>query len=69
MIFQEPMTSLSPLHTIQNQMVEAILLHRTNNKREAIEIAYDMLNKVASAIPGKGLQNILISFQEVFVNE
>lgn len=55
MIFQEPMTSLSPLHTIQNQMVEAILLHRTNNKREAIEIAYDMLNKVGISNPRQRL--------------
>ena len=55
MIFQEPMTSLSPLHTIQNQMVEAILLHRTKNKKEAIEIAYDMLVKVGISNPRQRL--------------
>ena len=55
MIFQEPMTSLSPLHTIQNQMVEAILLHRTQNKKEAIEIAYDMLVKVGISNPRQRL--------------
>ncbi len=27
MIFQEPMTSFSPLHTIGNQIMEAVLLH------------------------------------------
>lgn len=55
MVFQEPMTSLSPLHTIQNQMVEAIRLHRTRDKREAIEIAYDMLNKVGISNPRQRL--------------
>ncbi|OQA47346.1 MAG: Oligopeptide transport ATP-binding protein OppD [Chloroflexi bacterium ADurb.Bin325] len=46
MIFQEPMTSLSPVHTIGDQISEVILLHRTRNKREAKEITLDMLNKV-----------------------
>ena len=35
MIFQEPMTSLSPVHSIGTQIVEAILLHDTKNKTEA----------------------------------
>ena len=35
MIFQEPMTSLSPVHTIGNQMIEAIRLHGDVSKREA----------------------------------
>lgn len=51
MIFQEPMTSLSPVHTIGSQIMEAILLHRTKNKREAKEIAIDMLNKVEISNP------------------
>ncbi len=46
MIFQEPMTSLSPVHTIGDQVSEVVLLHRTKNKREAKEITLDMLNKV-----------------------
>lgn len=46
MIFQEPMASLSPVHTIGNQVSEMILLHRTRNRREAREIALDMLQKV-----------------------
>ena len=46
MIFQEPMTSLSPLHTIGNQIMEALLLHRTSDKKEAKEIAIEMLDKV-----------------------
>ena len=46
MIFQEPMTSLSPVHTIGNQIEEAILLHKTDDKREAHAQAVDMLDKV-----------------------
>ena len=34
-IFQEPMTSLSPLHTVGNQVGEALHLHRDMNKAEA----------------------------------
>jgi oligopeptide/dipeptide ABC transporter ATP-binding protein len=50
MIFQEPMTALSPVHTIGDQICEAILLHRTASRREAERIAADMLGKVG--IPG-----------------
>ncbi len=46
MIFQEPMTSFSPLHTIGNQIMEAILLHQNVNKKEARDLAIDMLDKV-----------------------
>ena len=51
MIFQEPMTSFSPLHTIGNQIMEAILLHQNVNKEEARELAIDMLGKVGIANP------------------
>ncbi len=34
MIFQEPMTSLNPVFTIGNQMVEAIRQHQKVNKKE-----------------------------------
>jgi len=46
MIFQEPMTSLSPLHTIGDQITEAIELHQNVNKQEAIERAIEMLTAV-----------------------
>ncbi|TVR51665.1 MAG: ABC transporter ATP-binding protein [Spirochaetaceae bacterium] len=51
MIFQEPMTSLSPVHTIGNQIIETILLHRTPDKVEAREIAIEMLAKVGISNP------------------
>jgi len=46
MIFQEPMSSLSPVHTIGNQIMEAIQLHFDVNKKEAKKRAIDILQKV-----------------------
>ena len=51
MIFQEPMTSLSPVYTIGDQVVESLLVHVTRNKREAWERAVQMLDKVGIANP------------------
>jgi len=53
MIFQEPMTSLSPVHTIGAQIMESILLHRTRDKREAKEIALGMIEKVEISNPAQ----------------
>jgi peptide/nickel transport system ATP-binding protein len=50
MIFQEPMTALSPVHTVGNQICEAILLHQDVTPAQAREKAIDMLSKVG--IPG-----------------
>jgi oligopeptide/dipeptide ABC transporter ATP-binding protein len=50
MIFQEPMTALSPVHTVNNQISEAILLHQDKTPQEAREMAIEMLRKVG--IPG-----------------
>ena len=46
MIFQEPMTSLSPVHTIGNQIQEAILLHQDISKKDAKDLAIENLRKV-----------------------
>ena len=47
MIFQEPMTSLNPLFTIGNQMIEAVLIHEKKwTKKQAISRAVEMLNLV-----------------------
>ena len=51
MIFQEPMTSLSPVHTIGNQIMEAIFLHVTKDKDEAKILAIEMLYKVGIPNP------------------
>jgi peptide/nickel transport system ATP-binding protein len=51
MIFQEPMSSFSPVHTIGNQIIEAVLEHRDVSKLEAREIAIEMLDKVGISNP------------------
>jgi len=45
-IFQEPMTSLSPLHTIGDQISEAFLLHNDATKAEGIDATREMLDMV-----------------------
>ena len=51
MIFQEPMTSLSPVHSIGNQIMEVILLHKTKDHDEARELTVEMLRKVGIPEP------------------
>ena len=50
MIFQEPMTSLNPVFTIGNQIMEPIILHENLSLKEAEDRAVEMLDKVG--IPG-----------------
>jgi peptide/nickel transport system ATP-binding protein len=53
-IFQEPMTALSPLHTIGNQIGEALALHRPElGKPERREAVLDMLRRVGFPEPAK----------------
>ncbi len=51
MIFQEPMTSLNPVYTIGNQIMEAIILHQHLNKKQAREKAIEMLRAVGIPVP------------------
>lgn len=51
MIFQEPMTSLNPVYTIGDQIMEAITLHEKVTRRHAKELALDMLQKVGIPNP------------------
>ncbi|MEW6231886.1 MAG: ABC transporter ATP-binding protein [Chloroflexota bacterium] len=46
MVFQEPMTSLSPVHTVGNQIIEAIQLHRRMGANEARQHAIETLKAV-----------------------
>ena len=46
MIFQEPMTSLNPVYTVGEQIVEAIQLHQKKTEAEAWELATEMLRRV-----------------------
>ncbi len=56
MIFQEPMTSFSPIHTIGNQITEAITLHLDHTKEEATELAEDWLIRVGMSNPKERLK-------------
>jgi len=51
LIPQEPMASFSPLHSIGDQIVEAILLHQNVGKREARRIAIEKLSEVGMPNP------------------
>jgi len=51
MVFQEPMTALSPVLTVGYQIMEAIILHQQVGKHEAREIAVDMLARVKMPNP------------------
>jgi peptide/nickel transport system ATP-binding protein len=51
MVFQEPMTSLSPVHTIGNQMTEAIRLHLDMTRQEAAQRAIELLARVGLPQP------------------
>lgn len=53
MIFQEPMTSLNPVFTIGNQIMEAITLHQDVGKQEARTLAIQMLEEVGIPLPAQ----------------
>ncbi len=55
-IFQDPMTSLNPVYTVGNQIMEAILLHTDKNKKQAHERARELLQLVGINEPEKRLK-------------
>lgn len=55
MIFQEPMTSLNPVYTVGDQIMEAVVLHQRVNTRRAREIAEQSLRDVGIADPARRL--------------
>ena len=61
MVFQEPMTAFSPVHTIGNQIIEAIRLHREVSKQDAADVAVKMLDR--AGIPQAADRLSAYSFQ------
>ena len=55
MIFQEPLTSLSPVHTIGNQIEETVRLHQAVNRAVAHERAVELMEQVGIAMPEQRL--------------
>ena len=51
MIFQEPMKAFSPVHTIGSQIMEALILHRIDDHKEAVSATVDLLRKVGISNP------------------
>ena len=56
-IFQEPMTSLSPVHTVGNQVGEALRLHRPVGAAEAAELTREILRLVGFPDPARALRS------------
>src|SRR5438477_2515685 len=58
LIFQEPMSSFSPVHSVGSQIVEAILLHQPVGRREARDKAIEMLRRVGVASPEQRMDQL-----------
>lgn len=56
MIFQEPMTSLNPVFTIGNQLIEPLMLHRSFTKKEAEKEAIELLQTTGITNPEERLK-------------
>lgn len=57
MVFQDPMTSFSPVHTIGNQISEALMLHQGLDKKEALDQAIVALRNVGMPTPERVVTN------------
>ena len=53
MIFQEPMTSLNPVHTCGEQVMEALMLHKKINKKTAKFATIELFKRVELPLPEK----------------
>ena len=56
-IFQEPMTSLNPLHTLEKQILESLSLHQNLKGKIAIERVLELLKKVGIEQPESRLKS------------
>jgi oligopeptide/dipeptide ABC transporter ATP-binding protein len=56
MIFQDPMTSLNPVLTVGEQLIETLLRHKSLNRKEALKISAQLLGKVELPSPEEKLK-------------
>jgi len=56
-VFQEPMTSLNPLHTVERQIAEVLMLHRRMPREQARARVIELLNLVGIADAGRRLES------------
>ena len=62
MIFQEPMSSLSPVHTVGNQIMEVLQLHLKMDKRQARARCVELLTQVEIPNPDKAVDRYTFEF-------
>ena len=62
MIFQEPMSSLSPIHTVGNQIVEVLRLHLGMNKKQARARTIELLRQVEIPDPEGAIDRYTFQF-------
>jgi oligopeptide/dipeptide ABC transporter ATP-binding protein len=69
MIFQEPMTSLNPVYTVGDQIVEAIKLHQKKSTSEAWADAVEMLRKVGIADSQQRVREYAQAYAEAYPHQ
>ena len=57
MIFQEPMTSLNPVYTVENQIAEVLRLHLGMNKQQAADRVAELLDQVGIPAPRQRMKD------------
>jgi len=57
MIFQEPMTSLNPVHTVGRQIMEPLRLHMSLSKADAFKETVDLMDRVGIPNPSERIHN------------
>jgi peptide/nickel transport system ATP-binding protein len=58
LIFQEPMSSFSPVHSVGNQIIEVIRLHQEIGRQEARDKAIEMLRRVGVSSPDQRIDQL-----------